>query len=119
MQLGSANNEEVESSSYRLDGAVAKESWVEYNIEFPREQLLSVRSDVNKYRQRLPLYTERFTADVTDWFTDFLYSLSREVRKLVKKQWEDVDNNVKTDFEAVYVFLQGIASKLSPAGPSS
>lgn len=41
--------------------------------------------------------TEMLTTDVTDRFSGFLYSLSREVKKLKEKQRNDIETTVKTD----------------------
>lgn len=80
-QLRSEDSQEVGALKYRLDGVVAKERWSLTIIESLRGLLLSARSDADKYFQRLLLFTERFTADVVNSFSGFLYNLSTEVKK--------------------------------------
>lgn len=74
--------------------------------------MLYVRSDVDKYHQRLTLYIERFTADFNDGLGVLLYSLSTEVKKLVRKQRKDIGTYLKTDVEGFDAFLQSVGSKL-------
>lgn len=98
---------------YQLDDTVAKEPRSENLTKSLREQELFVQSDIDKYRQGLPLYTERFTADVTEGFSNFLFCLGTEVKKSVAKQRKDVKTTVKTDVEAIDSVLCSIESKLS------
>lgn len=102
-----------------MDGAVTKERQSQTSIESLREKLLSVRSHVDRYCQRLPLYTERFTAGVTNGFSDFLFSLTTEDKKLVEKQRKDTGSPVKTDVEAMDVLLPSVTCKLRRPEPSS
>lgn len=68
LRMRSEDYQKVEDLKYQLDDAVAKERQTQNIIKSPREQSLSVRSGVGKYRQRLPLYIERFTENFTDRF---------------------------------------------------
>lgn len=69
------------------------------------------------YRQFLALYAERFTADVSHGFSGFLYSLSTEIKRLEKKQCEDIESNLKAVNEAIGGFLLSTDSKNSWPGP--
>lgn len=86
LELSSEDGQEVEDFNYRSDGAVAKERRSENMLTSLREQLLSVRSDSYKYRQHWDLYNKKFTMDVTNGFSGFLYNLRTEVKKLVAAQ---------------------------------
>lgn len=44
-------------------------------------------------------------ADVPDRFSGFLYSLSMEVKRLVKKQRRDIETTVNKDLETFDAFL--------------
>lgn len=83
LQLISAGSQEVEDLKYRLDGSVAREHRSQTITGSLQLQWLSLRSNVDKYRQRLLLYTDRFMVDVTDGSSGFLCTLSTEVKKLV------------------------------------
>lgn len=80
-QLSSADSQEIQDLKYSFDRAVTKERRSDTIIKSRREQLPSVRSNADEYRQRLPLYIERFRADGTDGFCDLLYNLDKEVNK--------------------------------------
>lgn len=97
---------------YQLHVSVAKERRTKRTVESFREKLLFVQSDVSKYRQRLPLYTKQFTADVTDDFSRFLEHLRTEVRKLAEHQRKDRETTVETDFEAIDAFPQSFDCKI-------
>lgn len=79
---------------------------------------MSVQYNVDKYRQRLSRYTERFTAAMTDGFRSFLFSLGSEVRTFVEKQREDIESTVKKVFETIDTFSRSLDSKLTRTGPS-
>lgn len=68
LQLRSDKIQEVEDLKYRLDGVFANERLSETINKSCREQLLSVRFDVENQCQRLAVYTESFTAELTDGF---------------------------------------------------
>lgn len=57
-----------------------------------REQLLSVWSGVDEYRQVMKLYMKRLTTDVTEVFGGYLYSMNNKVRSLVEKQRKDFED---------------------------
>lgn len=77
LQLKSDHSPKVEDLKYRLDGAVAKDRWSDTIINSRSGQLLTARSDVDKYCQRLLLHIQRFMADVADHCRVFLYNLCR------------------------------------------
>lgn len=58
-------------------------------------------------------------ADVTNGFGDFLYNLGKDVLKLVKKQRKEFETTVKTDREAISVFLGSEDSTFSRTATSS
>lgn len=117
MQLRSEDSQENEELRYQSDGAVAKKHRAQNSIASLRERLLSVRYDVDKYFHRLCLYTERFTADVTDRCSGFLYSFSMVFERVVEKHCKDIATTMKTDLEYIYVFLRSTDSKLSRSRP--
>lgn len=118
LQIKSDIRQKVAVLKDRLDRAVAKDRRSKTIINSPQEQLLSVRFDVDKYCRRLSPYTDRFTADVADDFSGFLYNLGTEATKLVVKQRKDIDSTVR-DLEDIDAFLSSSDSKLSRSGPSS
>lgn len=87
-----------------MDGAAVKERRSATVIESLRDQLLPVRFDVKNYRQRLSLYTKRFTADVADSSIGLLYSLGTEVKTLVESQRKDNEHFAKTDVKPLISF---------------
>lgn len=119
LQLRSGDSEEVEDLKFRLDGAVTKERRSQTVNKSLKEQLLSVRSDLDEYRQRLPLCAERFVADITDGFSGFLYNLDRHRKKLAEEQRKDIATAMKTYPKAIDDFLRSVYSKLSRPGSSS
>lgn len=104
---------------YQSDDAIIKERWAKCTVKSVPKKLLSVRSDIDKHRQRLPFYTKWLTAGVTVRFSAFLYSLSTEVRKLMEKQRIDTEKTVKADLEAIEDFSRSNDSNLSRTGLSS
>lgn len=119
IQERSDRSHELEDLKCRLDRAIANRRWSETIIKVFQEQLLTLRSDVDKYRRRLPLHTERFTAYVTDDLSVFLYSFGTDVKKLVEKRRKEIETTVKADLEAIEAFLSSLNSKLSRPGSSS
>lgn len=119
LQMRSGGSQDVEDLKYLLNGAVAKECCSQTITQSLQEQFLSVCSDVNTYRQRLPLYTERFTPDKTESFSGFLHNLNIGVKKLVEKQRNDIETNPKTALNTIDAFLRSVESKLSRLGPIS
>lgn len=65
----------VEALQYQLDGTVAIELRAQNSVESHYIQLVSARSVFQKFRQRLPEWTESLTADDPDDFSDCLYDL--------------------------------------------
>lgn len=96
--------QKIEDLNYRLNGTIAEAYRSQNIIASLREQLLSVRTDVDKHSQCLPLYTEGFTADISNRCSGFLYSLSKHVKKLVVKHYLDIETTVKTDVEDIDAF---------------
>lgn len=76
-------------------------------------------SDVDMYRKRLSLYTERLTADVTDGFSRFLNSLNMEVRTFLEKHREHIESTVMTNLDAIDANLRIIYNKVTWSGASS
>lgn len=76
--------------NYRLHEAFAKERRSETITKTLLEQLPSVRSDVDMYRLPLSLYTGRFSADVINGSSGFMYSSVTYVKNLVERQREDI-----------------------------
>lgn len=102
-----------------MGGVFRKELPAQSTVESVRKQLPSVRTEVGRYRQRLPLYTERFTEEVNDGFSEFQYSLRTEVRRVVEKRRKDTETSFKTDLEAIGTSLCSIDGNLSRPKPSS
>lgn len=84
-----------------------------------RVQLLSVRSDVDQCCQRLSLYTERLTANLTDSFSGIPYNCGIEDEMLVEKQREDLETNMNADLHAINPILRSADSNISRTGPFS
>lgn len=95
LQLRSEDSQVAANLNYRLISAVAKKRRGQNKVVFRRQQLLSVRFNAAKYRQRLPRYIERFTADVTDVFNGFLSSIRTEVQEIVEEQRRDILSTLK------------------------
>lgn len=93
--LRSENSKAFEDMKYRLDAAIPKKLRALSFTESVRERLLSARSNVEKDLQRLPLYTEMLTVDVTNGFSGFLYCLSTDVKKLMEKHRKEIETTVK------------------------
>lgn len=89
-------------------GYFAKERRARNTLESVRNQLLSDRSYVDRYCQRFPVHTERFTDDFTSGFSGFQYSRYKEVIKLEKEQRSDIQTTVKMDVEAVGSFFTSV-----------
>lgn len=75
MQLLSEDSLIRENLKYGMDGTVAKNRRSQTINQFLQEQLPFIQSNVKKHGQRFHLYLERFTVDVTESFSGFLYSL--------------------------------------------
>lgn len=118
LQLRSEDMQEVEYFKYLLDGAVAKKCRSHTVIESIQEQPLSAPTDFDKYRQRLPVYTERFMADVADGCSGFLYNLRTEVKRLAEKQCKKFDD-CKKILEAIAAFSRDVDISLGRPRPSS
>lgn len=71
---------------YRLDEAVAKTRRAQNTSATVREQLPSVRSNVDEHRHCLSLYTVRSTSNFSDGSSNFLYNVSTVVKQLVENQ---------------------------------
>lgn len=85
LRLRWEDNEKVKDLKYQFHGDVTKERRAESIEESLRDQLLSMRADVDNYRQHLPLYTEWFTADVTDGFSGILYIFGYEDQEVSRE----------------------------------
>lgn len=119
LQLRSDDSQEIEDLQHRVDGAVGKERRSENIIKSLPVQLLSVRSDLHNYRQRLSPYTERYTVDIAHGFSDFLYSIGEEVQRFVEKQRKDIETTMQTDLKGNHAFLCSLDNKFCRPGPSS
>lgn len=84
-QLRLKDTQEVKILKYRLDGSVTEERRAQKTIGSVQRPVLAIRSDIDKYCQRFPLYTESFMANITDGISEFLYKSSTKVRKLARK----------------------------------
>lgn len=62
-------------------------------------------------------YTERYTTDLNNGFSGFLYDLSAEVKTLYEKQRKDIESITKIVFVAIDAFLRSVNSKQSRPGP--
>lgn len=105
LQLRLENGLECEDQKYPKDAAVAKEHRSQTTISTFLEQLPFVQSSIYNYHKCLPVYTRRFTMDITGGFS-FLYSFSTEVEKWVEKQRKEIETSTRTELEALDVFLQ-------------
>lgn len=72
LRLRLNDSKKVQDLKYKWNGAVAEQRLAKSTVDCLWQKLLSVLSDINKYRQRLPLCTERLTIDVTDDHSGFL-----------------------------------------------
>lgn len=72
-----------------------------------------MRNSVKGYHHRLPEYTERFTAGITDNLSAFLYYLIKMAQALVKKHQDDITSTVVTNLEVAGAFLCNIDGKIS------
>lgn len=78
-----------------------------------------VWSDVNNCSQRLPPYTKRFKAYVTNGSGGFPNGLNMMVWNVVPKHREDVEATLKAHAEATKAYLLKDVSKITRSRPSS
>lgn len=76
LECRSDHGKRAENLNYKLVSAIDKERRAQSTVDPPREHLLSVRFNLDKYPQRLTFYTERATEDVTESFSAFLCKTS-------------------------------------------
>lgn len=69
-------------------------------------------TDVKRYRQRFPEYTDSLTVNITNNFSDFLYDLREKAQALIKEQGGDIKSTVTINFEATDGLLRNINSML-------
>lgn len=119
LRLRSDDRKEIKDLKYLLDVSMANECQAQTTVRSTRELLLSVRHVVDEYRQRLPLHTERLTADVFEELSGLSFDLRTKDRKPEEKHREDFKMIVKSDLNATDVFHHNIDRKCSKPGPSS
>lgn len=78
-----------------------------------------MKSDVDKYRRCFPLYTIRFAPNLTEVISELQYSLRTEARKLVEKQFKNIETTVERDIKDFDAFFPSIDSRLGLPGLSS
>lgn len=65
----------MKNLQYKRDDVIATERRVCKTVTSSQSQLSSVRSAVEDYFECFSEYKERFTGDITDYFSGFLYEL--------------------------------------------
>lgn len=110
-------DEKVEELQNSSEGSVAEICSVKYRGA-PQSPLETLRSTVKKYFQRLPVVTERLTADITDRFTGFLCVILKETQFLAETGLKGIYLTVAIAIDAVEGFLSIVDNKSCWLAPS-